>query len=85
MIAQGTGTIVIDNSSAFRYDPAYPLVIPEVNAEVGREMVARGQRIVANPNCTTAIAAMALWPLHQQFGLKYVRVCVSTWAPMMRC
>eukprot|EP00616_Rhizochromulina_sp_CCMP1243_P013038 CAMPEP_0118962802 /NCGR_PEP_ID=MMETSP1173-20130426/999_1 /TAXON_ID=1034831 /ORGANISM="Rhizochromulina marina cf, Strain CCMP1243" /LENGTH=403 /DNA_ID=CAMNT_0006911101 /DNA_START=71 /DNA_END=1282 /DNA_ORIENTATION=+ len=71
------GPIVIDNSSAFRYKPEVPLVVPEVNGEVARQRVKEGARILANPNCTTAIAAMALWPLHQQFGLR--KVIVSTY------
>jgi len=58
--------IVIDNSSAFRYDDAIPLVVPEINPQKGK--------IIANPNCTTAIAAMALWPLHKEFTLKKVIV-----------
>lgn len=65
-------TIVIDNSSAFRYDEDVPLVVPEVNAAA-----MRGKPLIANPNCTTAIAAMALWPLHQRFTLK--KVIVSTY------
>ncbi len=68
----GQGSIVIDNSSAFRYDPAIPLVVPEINAAA-----ARGHNLIANPNCTTAILVMALWPLHQAFGLK--RVIVSSY------
>jgi len=59
--------IVIDNSSAFRYDDDVPLVVPEINPQ-------KDSRLIANPNCTTAIAAMALWPLHKEFGLKKVIV-----------
>ncbi|MCZ8311827.1 MAG: aspartate-semialdehyde dehydrogenase [Magnetospirillum sp.] len=66
------GSIVIDNSSAFRYDEAIPLVVPEINAAA-----ATGHRLIANPNCTTAVLVMALYPLHQAFGLK--RVIVSTY------
>ena len=61
--------LVIDHSSALRLLPDVPLVIPEINAEA-----ARGHRLIANPNCTMAVAAMALWPLHQAFGLKKVIV-----------
>lgn len=50
-------TVVIDNSSAFRYDDDVPLVVPEIN-----KAAMEGKLLVANPNCTTAIAAMALWP-----------------------
>eukprot|EP00946_MAST-07B_sp_MAST-7B-sp1_P000459 g459.t1 len=66
------GCVVIDNSSAFRYDDSVPLVVPEINADA-----AEGHHLIANPNCTTAIAAVALWPLHQAFGLK--KVIVSTY------
>ena len=61
--------LVIDNSSAFRLDDAVPLVIPEINPET-----AKGKKLIANPNCTTAILAVALWPLHQAFGVKKVIV-----------
>lgn len=60
------GCIVIDNSSAFRMDPQVPLVIPEIN----REALAHHNGIIANPNCSTAIALMSLYPLHRAFGLK---------------
>lgn len=60
------GCIVIDNSSAFRMRPEVPLVIPEINAH----HLANHQGIIANPNCSTAIALMGLFPLHQAFGLK---------------
>lgn len=66
------GVTVIDNSSAFRYDADKPLVIPEINPDVIGDA-----RIIANPNCTTAILAVALWPLHQAFGLK--KAIVSTY------
>ena len=67
------GAVVIDNSSAFRMDPAVPLVVPEINAEDAKNH----QGIIANPNCSTLIALMALYPLHQQFGLR--RVIASTY------
>ena len=60
------GCIVIDKSSAYRMDPEVPLVIPEINPEQLRSH----KGIIANPNCSTAVALMALWPLHQAFGLK---------------
>jgi aspartate-semialdehyde dehydrogenase len=60
------GCLVIDKSSAFRLDPDVPLVIPEINPQALRTH--RG--IIANPNCSTAVTLMALWPLHQAFGLK---------------
>jgi aspartate-semialdehyde dehydrogenase len=62
-------SLVIDCSSALRLLPDVPLVIPEINAEA-----ARGHRLIANPNCTMAVAAVALWPLHKAFGLKKVIV-----------
>lgn len=60
------GCLVIDKSSAYRMDPAVPLVIPEINPQALRTH----QGIIANPNCSTAVTLMALWPLHQAFGLK---------------
>ena len=60
------GCLVIDKSSAFRMDPDVPLVIPEINPEG----LLRHKGIIANPNCSTAVALMALWPLHQAFGLR---------------
>ena len=71
-IAVEGGAIVIDNSSAFRYDDAIPLVVPEINAEK-----AKGAKLIANPNCTTAILAVALYPLYKEFGIK--RAIVSTY------
>jgi len=71
--AVAAGCTVIDKSSALRMDPAVPLVIPEINPEA-----LRGHRgIIANPNCSTAIMLMGLWPLHQAFGLR--RVIASTY------
>ncbi|MBM3823824.1 MAG: aspartate-semialdehyde dehydrogenase [Verrucomicrobia bacterium] len=64
-LAAKAGCVVIDNSSAFRMDDAVPLVVPEVNA--GDVRTHRG--ILANPNCTTAITLMALYPLHRAFGV----------------
>merc|ERR1719247_3230320 len=65
------GPLVIDNSSAYRYDDNVPLVVPEINADAARESKAN---LVANPNCTTAIALMAL---HKEFGIK--RCIMSTY------
>jgi len=64
-IAAAAGCVVIDNSSAFRQDPTVPLVVPEINAAD----VKNHRGIIANPNCTTAITLMALYPLHQAFGV----------------
>lgn len=67
-VAAAAGVVVIDNSSVFRMDPAVPLVIPEINGADIRQH--RG--IIANPNCTTAVALMALYPLHLAFGVRRV-------------
>src|SRR3982751_4804337 len=67
-IAAQAGCVVVDNSSAFRMDDKVPLVIPEINAAD----VKLHKGIIANPNCTTAITLMALWPLHQAFGVKRI-------------
>ena len=61
-----SGCLVIDKSSHYRMDPEVPLVIPEINPEGLR----RHKGIIANPNCSTAVTLMALWPLHRAFGLK---------------
>jgi aspartate-semialdehyde dehydrogenase len=67
-IAAKAGCVVIDNSSAFRMDNGVPLVIPEINPGD----VALHKGIIANPNCTTAITLMALYPLHRAFGCKRI-------------
>ncbi|MFN5960699.1 MAG: aspartate-semialdehyde dehydrogenase, partial [Verrucomicrobiota bacterium] len=59
------GAVVVDNSSAFRMDESVPLIVPEINAAD----VQHHRGIIANPNCTTAISLMALYPLHQAFGV----------------
>ena len=69
LAAPGGPFLVVDNSSALRLEPDVPLVVPEIN---GDDM--RGSALVANPNCTTAIAVMALWPVHVQYGLRSVVV-----------
>jgi len=66
------GAVVIDNSSAFRYDPKVPLIVPEINAED-----IQGSKLIANPNCTTAILSVALYPIAQEFGLE--KIIVSTY------
>ena len=63
-IAAQAGCVVIDNSSAFRMDPKVPLVVPEINPADVKDH----HGIIANPNCTTAITLMALYPLHRAFG-----------------
>ncbi len=67
------GAVVVDNSSAFRMDDNVPLVVPEINAAE----VARHKGIIANPNCSTIVTVMALYPLHQAFGVK--RMFASTY------
>ena len=67
-LAAKAGCVVIDNSSAFRMDDAVPLVVPEINASD----VKQHRGIIANPNCTTAITLMALYPLHQAFHVKRI-------------
>ena len=58
--------------SAFRYEPDIPLVVPEINGQETKK-----SKLIANPNCTTAIGLMALWPLYKAFGLK--KVLMSTY------
>jgi aspartate-semialdehyde dehydrogenase len=67
-IAARAGCVVVDNSSAFRMDEAVPLVVPEINASD----VKSHKGIIANPNCTTAITLMALYPLHRAFSCKRI-------------
>jgi aspartate-semialdehyde dehydrogenase len=66
------GITVIDNSSAWRMDPAVPLIVPEVNMHH-----LNGSKIIANPNCSTIQMVVALWPLHQRYGIR--RIVVSTY------
>jgi len=65
-IAARAGAVVVDNSSAFRMDPKVPLVIPEINPEA----IAAHDGIIANPNCSTIIAIVPLWPIHKQNRIK---------------
>jgi aspartate-semialdehyde dehydrogenase len=67
------GITVIDNSSAWRMDPAKPLVVPEINADV----LTRNDKIIANPNCSTIQMVVAINPLHKKYGIK--RIVVSTY------
>ena len=67
------GTVVIDNSSAWRMDPDKKLVVPEINAQV----LGPDDKIIANPNCSTIQLVMVMAPLHKEFGLK--RMVVSTY------
>lgn len=65
------GTVMIDNSSAFRMDPEVPLVVPECNAE---DALNRPRGIVANPNCTTIMMVVVLQPLEKLSHIKRIRV-----------
>jgi aspartate-semialdehyde dehydrogenase len=65
-IAARAGAVVVDNSSAFRMDPKVPLVIPEINPEA----IAGHDGIIANPNCSTIIANVPLWPIHKKNRIK---------------
>ena len=67
------GTVVIDNSSAWRMDPTKKLIVPEINGHT----LTKEDKIIANPNCSTIQLVMVLAPLHQRFGIK--RVIVSTY------
>ncbi|MBM3165572.1 MAG: aspartate-semialdehyde dehydrogenase [Bacteroidetes bacterium] len=67
------GTVVIDNSSAWRMDPSKKLVVPEINGD----QLTSSDLIIANPNCSTIQLVMVLAPLHQRFGVN--RVIVSTY------
>ena len=67
------GALMIDNSSAFRMDASVPLVVPEVNPEAAETH----QGIIANPNCTTILMSVAIWPLHQIQAIQ--RIVVATY------
>jgi len=67
------GAVVVDNTSYFRMHPDVPLVIPEINPEA----IFRHKGIIANPNCSTIIMCLPLWPLHKRYGVK--RVVVATY------
>ncbi|MAV27015.1 MAG: aspartate-semialdehyde dehydrogenase [Gammaproteobacteria bacterium] len=72
-IAAQAGAVVVDNSSAFRMDPKTPLVIPEINPQE----IANHNGIIANPNCSTIVMTVPIWPIHQQVGVE--RVVVATY------
>jgi len=72
-IAAKAGAVVVDNSSAFRMDPAVPLVIPEINPEA----CSTHKGIIANPNCSTIIAITPLWPIHKVNPIR--RLIASTY------
>ena len=68
-----SGTVVIDNSSAWRMDPSKKLIVPEVN---GQELT-ENDKIIANPNCSTIQLVMAMAPLHRKYGIQ--RMVISTY------
>jgi aspartate-semialdehyde dehydrogenase len=70
--ANDASCIVIDNSSTFRYDDNVPLIIPEINSDA-----IKNSMLIANPNCTTAIAAIPLFEIYKHFGLN--KVIISTY------
>ncbi len=72
-LAAREGAVVVDNSSAFRMDPAVPLVIPEINPDA----IAGHKGIIANPNCSTIIAITPLWPIHKKNRIR--RLIASTY------
>ncbi|HXS26698.1 MAG TPA: aspartate-semialdehyde dehydrogenase [Steroidobacteraceae bacterium] len=72
-IAARAGAVVVDNSSAFRMDPAVPLVVPEINPQA----IAGQRGIIANPNCSTIIAITPLWPVHRVNRIR--RMIVATY------
>jgi aspartate-semialdehyde dehydrogenase len=72
-VAVRSGAVVIDNSSAFRMDPAVPLVAPEINPGE----IARHCGIIANPNCAAIIALLPLWPIHGRNPIR--RVIIATY------
>ena len=71
--AAQAGAVVVDNSSAFRMDPDVPLVVPEINPQE----IQNHKGIIANPNCSTIIAIVPVWPLHKANPVK--RMVISTY------
>ena len=71
--AAKAGAVVVDNTSAFRMDPEVPLVVPEINPQ----KIAEHRGIIANPNCSTIIGIVPVWPLHKANPVK--RMVVSTY------
>lgn len=72
-VAVSQGAVMIDNSSAFRMNAEVPLVVPEVNPQAA----SKHQGIIANPNCTTILMSLAVWPLHQVQPVK--RIVAATY------
>jgi aspartate-semialdehyde dehydrogenase len=72
-VAVKAGTVVVDNSSAFRMDAGVPLVVPEINGEA----IFTHKGIIANPNCSAIISITPLWPVHRKNRIK--RMVISTY------
>ncbi len=72
-LAVKAGTVVVDNSSAFRMDEGVPLVVPEIN----REAIFTHQGVIANPNCSAIISITPLWPVHRKNRIR--RMIISTY------
>ena len=70
-LAVEQGAVVVDNSSAFRRDPAVPLVVPEINPQT----IGSHRGIIANPNCSTIISITPLWPVHRRNPIRRMLVC----------
>lgn len=68
--AARAGTVIVDNSSAYRMDPAVPLVVPEINPEA----IASHKGIIANPNCSAIISITPLWPIHRRNRIKRLQI-----------
>jgi aspartate-semialdehyde dehydrogenase len=71
--ALDAGTIIVDNSSAYRMDPTVPLVVPEINPQT----IATHKGIIANPNCSAIISITPLWPIHRRNRIE--RMIISTY------
>lgn len=72
-VAKAAGAVMIDNSSAFRMDPTVPLIVPEINPEAA----AQHEGLIANPNCTTILMGVAVYPLHQAHPVR--RIVAATY------
>jgi len=70
--ATDAGCVVVDNSSTFRYDKDVPLIVPEINPDAIGD-----SKLIANPNCTTAIAAIPIYAVYKKYGIK--RIIISTY------
>jgi aspartate-semialdehyde dehydrogenase len=76
-VARDAGVVVIDNSSAFRMTDDVPLVVPEINAAAMADIALGRGSIIANPNCSTILMAVVVWPIARRFGVE--RLIISTY------